>query len=1046
MPFRWGLALAAFLFIHLANGATFGTEIEVPGGVADIVLDAPRNRLYLISLSDRVTVYSITQRRVLSTITTGALPLAGAMSRDGSLLYVAAHNASAMNVIDLETLGVVRTINLPARPEGVAVGGDGRVLISTIGAGANNALSVLLLFNPAEEANRQLSSISVAPPAPAPPSLPPVTGAARSNRSFLAASGDGSTIVGANVLANGSRTVFVYEVASATVLRSRNIGNISNVLSISNDGRKFMAGLTLFDSATLEILAQQNIANSPYFIAANTNFNLANTQGGSVFSPDGGTVYSAFNITTAGSLAQLMLSDPENLLIRAGIQLPRSLTGKLVLSPDGAGLYGISESGFMIVPIGTLSQQPIAQVDRTAVLLANDQCGAFANLRSGRVAVRNEGRGALGAVTATLQIAPGGPATGAATAPTVRSQPVAGGTDFEYTFSAANRTTLGTVNPFHDYAISATGAVNLPPQVRVFQNNRDTDARGEVIPIPVGISAAEGLTDLVYDAARQRVYISNSGLNRIEIYDIRTRALLAPVPVGQLPRSMALSFDGSRLYVANSGSEGISIVDLDLRRVIGRVRYPPIPLNAGVALVAPSIVVSTQSGPLVMMSNGTLWRVVGEDLVPRRLEAEVFGTATTLPAPRAMASTPNGEYAIVVAGNGIAYLYDASADRFIQSRQVFTAAATTGYIGGAAAGPRGTYFVVNGIPLNSALAPLSSTAITVNPIAGLTSVSATTYARLNQPLRANATAAIALPSVEVVDTQSGLILRRATVLESPTAVPALNGRSAVDSRTLALDASGTTAYALTISGLSIVPLDTPIVSDRPTPNNGGIVSLSSYLPSFAPGSFISIFGRNFGADAAVGAAPYPTLLGGMCVTLNNTPLPLISTSSGQINAQIPANLTVAAAGLNGAVLIRAVDRRVSSTAQTIRIARTAPGIFPQVYDSQSGQQVTRENPTTRDRYLTLYGTGFGTQFDNIPLDADVDGIRRLVQVYIGDPTIREAQMDVRWAGAIPGLPGIYQVNIYVPWYRLRGELPLTVRVAGVDSQKTGPVVPTVSVD
>jgi len=1041
MALRWGLALAVFVLCDLARAATFGTEIEVPGGVADIVLDAPRNRLYLISLSDRVTVYSIAQRRILSTIPTGALPLAGAMSRDGSLLYVVAHNASAMNVIDLETLGVVRTVNLPARPEGVAVGGDGRVLISTIGAGTNNALSVLLLFDPSAEANRQLSSISITPPAPAPPSLPPVTGAARSNRSFLAASGDGSTIVGANVLANGSRTVFVYEVASATVLRSRNIGSISNVLSISNDGRKFMAGLTLFDSSTLEILAQQNIANSPYFIAANTNFNLATTQGGSVFSPDGGTIYSAFNIASGASLAQLMLSDPDNLLIRMGIQLPRSLTGKLVLSPDGTGLYGISESGFMIVPIGTLSQQPLAQVDRTAVLLANDQCGAFAGMRVGRVAVRNEGRGNLGATTATLAT----PA-GAATAPGFRPQPVAGGIDFEYTFNAANRNAQGTVNPFHDYAITANGAVNFPPQVRVFQNNRDTDARGDVVPIPVGISAAEGLTDLIYDASRQRVYIANSGLNRIETYDIRSRAMLAAIPAGQLPRSMALSLDGSRLYVANSGSEGISIVDLDTRRVVGRVRYPPIPLNAGVALVAPSIVVSTQSGPLVMMSNGTLWRVVGEDLVPRRFEAEIFGAATTLPAPRAMASTPNGEYAIVVAGNGFAYLYDALADRFIQSRQVFTAATATGYLGGVTAGPRGAYYVVNGILLNSALAPVSTIAATVNPVASITAIGATTYARLNQPLRANATAPIALPSVEIVDTQTNQMLRRAGALESPATVPAINGRALVESRTLAIDASGSTAYSLTISGLSVIPLDTPIITDRPTPNNGGIVSLSSYVPSFAPGSFISIFGRNLGSDAVAGSAPYPTLLGGMCVTLNNVPMALISTSNGQINAQIAPNLTVPTAGLTGTVLVRAVDRRVSSTAQTIRVARTAPGIFPQVYDSQSGRQVTRENPTTRDRYVTIYGTGFGTQFDNIPLDADVDDIRRLVQVYIGDPTIREAQMDVRWAGAIPGMPGIYQVNIYVPWYRLRGDLPLTVRVAGVDSQKSGPVVPTVSVD
>jgi uncharacterized protein (TIGR03437 family) len=152
-------------------------------------------------------------------------------------------------------------------------------------------------------------------------------------------------------------------------------------------------------------------------------------------------------------------------------------------------------------------------------------------------------------------------------------------------------------------------------------------------------------------------------------------------------------------------------------------------------------------------------------------------------------------------------------------------------------------------------------------------------------------------------------------------------------------------------------------------------------------------------------------------------------------------------------MVRSVDRRVSSAAQNIRLTRNAPGIIvnPEtkqaaVYDAETGEPVTKERPTTRDRYLTIYGTGFGAEFDRIPLDADVDDIRALVKVFIGDPTIREAEMDVRWAGAVPGLVGIYQVNIYVPWYRLRGEQPVFLRVTNVSSQTAGPVVPRISVD
>ncbi len=44
---------------------------------------------------------------------------------------------------------------------------------------------------------------------------------------------------------------------------------------------------------------------------------------------------------------------------------------------------------------------------------------------------------------------------------------------------------------------------------------------------------------MLTDTARQRVYIANPGLNRIEVLDMQQRQLLDPIPVGQLPRSLA---------------------------------------------------------------------------------------------------------------------------------------------------------------------------------------------------------------------------------------------------------------------------------------------------------------------------------------------------------------------------------------------------------------------------------------------------------------------------------------------------------------------------
>ncbi|MEO5953062.1 MAG: hypothetical protein ABIQ44_11410, partial [Chloroflexia bacterium] len=399
--------LTLFALAVASYSATFGTVTPLTGGVVDIVLDSARQRLYLVGVPDKVEVYSITQRRFLTPIRTDSLPLSAAMSRDGKSLYVACHNSATVNVIDLEQLAVVNRIGLPTKPEGVAVGGDGRVLITTIGTGVNNALNTLLLYDPQITDARSLTSLTLVPPTPAIPGTTTTGQLLQSNRSFLSTSNDGRYIFGVNIPNGTTRAVFVFEVASATMLRSRTVNNISSVLSVAPDGSKFMAGLNLFDTSTLAVLGQQNLANAPYPIAAAVNFNTQQNQGGSVFSPDGRTIYSAFNIAPTqnpparANVGQLQISDADNLLISMGLQMPENLAGKMVISPDGNNIFAISESGFVTVPIGQLRANPLAVPERTALLLTNDQCGINAALRRAAVMVRNSGTGRL---TATAQI------------------------------------------------------------------------------------------------------------------------------------------------------------------------------------------------------------------------------------------------------------------------------------------------------------------------------------------------------------------------------------------------------------------------------------------------------------------------------------------------------------------------------------------------------------------------------------------------------------------------------------------------------------------
>ena len=118
------------------TGATFGDVIKLGYTPSDVVLDESRGRLYLVnSAANRVDVYNYNQNAMMGSIKVGTLPFAAAMSMDSSFLYVTNNSNSTLSVIDLRGgIGSVsNSITLAAKPEGVEVGNDGRVLISTPG-------------------------------------------------------------------------------------------------------------------------------------------------------------------------------------------------------------------------------------------------------------------------------------------------------------------------------------------------------------------------------------------------------------------------------------------------------------------------------------------------------------------------------------------------------------------------------------------------------------------------------------------------------------------------------------------------------------------------------------------------------------------------------------------------------------------------------------------------------------------------------------------------------------------------------------------------
>lgn len=1027
------VALLALVSIPgLLPAATIGTVVPILGQVADLVYDEQRQLVYLANATEnRVEVYSVGGQRLLSSYNAGVAPASVAISLDRQTLYVANVTAAtngSVSVVDLNSGALRAEIPLGSRPDSLAVGADGQVVI--IGSAG------LLRLDPA---TRLVNPVPISPP-PAPPPGLPVPGPTPTPAGFrarLATTPDGRLIFGLS-----ANRLFVYEVASGAVLRSRTVGGLNAVLSASPDGSQFMAGPFLFDAETLTILGRGGLT-------------AATLTGGSVFSPDGNTVYSSFSTQTPinplnpnqltspvppppGSIRppgpptlgilQVLKANTRNLTPQLGLRLPDNIISKVIMSDNGQNLFAISQSGMLVVPIGRLNQFPILTVEADNVILSMDICNR--NVQSVAVRVFNAGRGRL---TYAAMASPANPnivldqATGIAPG------------NLQVSFSARGTLTPGTVNL--SVVLVSPEAVNVEPAIRVSLNFRDVDQRGSIYPIQGVNSLTTGtITDMALDSARDRLYLSNMLLNQIEVFSISAGKFLLPIEVGAQPRSMAL-VGASLLVVANNAAENISVVDLDAMQEIDRITLGPVPLAAApqfpASIAASNNAILFSTVPLAAAGatpgNGSIWQLsLATGTAFPRLNLGVLAPANSVDSRTVLAAPANGSSIVLVSGNGTVRLYDPATDNFPVTRT----GAVTGLRGAVSAAPDGSFFVVDNTVFNSALAfqgtisnptgtNVMSLAVAGNiPFRVRTGTTGPQGDPLQRLERLNLSGLQTTQSMRMVE----------SVLPSPYAP---RGQVQLLPSSMVLSGPNGSAFVLTATGLSVIPVSQP-TGRGPTFNLNGVVNGASFRAPVAVGSIISIFGDELGDEAGATELPLPGALGGTCVTANDVAIPLFYVSPKQINAQLPANLTV------GRVTLAVRSRNTGRTSQgvAVTLSATAPGIFT-VTDTQGRKVaalfragdfslVTPDNYAKRDEDLVLFATGLGRTNPavNAGEAAPLANLALTVtppQVCVGNhPHI------VTFSGLAPGWVGLYQVNIRVPGDRVQGDRLPVVITMGTD--------------
>jgi hypothetical protein len=244
-----------------------------------------------------------------------------------------------------------------------------------------------------------------------------------------------------------------------------------------------------------------------------------------------------------------------------------------------------------------------------------------------------------------------------------------------------------------------------------------------------------------------------------------------------------------------------------------------------------------------------------------------------------------------------------------------------GFFGPVSAGPAQSYYALGGLYTNSSLTVLggaanasAGTSGALRNVVATAAFDAGNFLRLSIPVRANITAVAtsdARPILELVNVASGATRQLAVAPDNPRFTLFGTARFNIPPRSMVVDSSNV-AYIITLSGLSVVPL-TP--NGAPTPQ----LTTAGTAATLKIGGVISGNGTNLAASSTASTLPPPTVLGGSCVTFNDVALPLLLTSSGQIQAQIPTTVTPG----NNVVQVRSLATGQQSNALVVSVQSPA---------------------------------------------------------------------------------------------------------------------------
>src|SRR5262245_24027438 len=149
-----------------------------------------------------------------------------------------------------------------------------------------------------------------------------------------------------------------------------------------------------------------------------------------------------------------------------------------------------------------------------------------------------------------------------------------------------------------------------------------------------------------YNAQRNdHVWVTSMGDHKVNLIDLKTLKYLAEIPVGGIPRPLAVTRDEKTLYCQLSDLHGFVVADVPGRKVIAKVELPPLPPD--VKFPVPN---TPSHGLALTPDEKELWVTsCGTDTVYIYDTAgkKIVGKVSTGKGPTWLTFSPDGRYCCV---------------------------------------------------------------------------------------------------------------------------------------------------------------------------------------------------------------------------------------------------------------------------------------------------------------------------------------------------------------------------------------------------------------